>query len=652
MVGSWVLALAACDKSMAPAGPGHEADLAGLDADADGFPSKDDCNDFNPAVNPDAEEICDGHDNDCDGTVDVDAVDAPLHWADTDADGYGAGDGVASCTAVAGTVDNDDDCDDTRADVHPYASEVCDDADADEDCDGLADDADSDADGAYWMYADGDGDGYGDVGVDHFACELAAGWVLSFGDCDDTRATIYPDAEELCGDGVDNDCDDTNNECRFDGAVTVDDADAVIAGTFQYNQLGVDVAPAGDVDGDGAADLLVGGSSAYLLLGPVSSMDATSSHATIDSDSPGDGVGWGMVSLGDQDADGYDDMFVAATNYNAYTGRVYGILGPLSGTASAGTVASTILTGAAEGGWFGYDVSAGDVNGDGILDLLVGAQGENDGAGSAYLYSGPIVADEYTTEDATAVIAGLEANEFAGAPGAANGDVDGDGVADVLVSMIRDNDGFPNDGTVWLFYGPLSGMYAIDEADVKISGATAGAQLGYTTASGGDLDGDGRHDVVLSAPGLGTADSGLVSVFYASTVAAGDLDLAMADAEIKGDRGDQLASSLDSAGDFDADGRDDLIVGSWFVGADDVGRVWGFYGPVSGVYDALDASASFAISVTGATTSLDAIGGTVGLVGDVSGDGTDDLAVGRQAANGSGGEQYQGYVYLFHGKPG
>jgi hypothetical protein len=142
---------------------------------------------------------------------------------------------------------------------------------------------------------------------------------------------------------------------------------------------------------------------------------------------------------------------------------------------------------------------------------------------------------------------------------------------------------------------------------------------------------------------------GEVFVFLATTVAAAsDLDVSAADATITGDAYDQIAYELDSAGDFDSDGFDDLMVGSVFVGDFDQGAVWGFYGPVTGTL-AVGADEAFSITPGGSGTDwMDAIGGVVALVRDVSGDGVDDLALGRPLAEGSDGV-FQGDLHVFAG---
>ncbi len=134
---------------------------------------------------------------------------ASIRYVDADGDGFGSTVTVTACAGAAGTAAAANDCDDARADVNPAAAEVCDAANADEDCDGLADDADPtvDALGFSTFYADADADGFGDASAVTSACDLPAGHVTDNTDCDDARADVYPFAPDPPNDGVDQNCD-------------------------------------------------------------------------------------------------------------------------------------------------------------------------------------------------------------------------------------------------------------------------------------------------------------------------------------------------------------------------------------------------------------------------------------------------------------
>jgi large repetitive protein len=160
-----------------------------------------DCDDVDPDINGSVAEVCDGVDNNCDGSVD-EGVTTP-YYLDLDLDGYGDPDDVLDdCSAPEGYVDGSGDCDDSLAEVSPGESEICD--GLDNDCDEAVDE-----DVLVLFHLDADGDGYGDVDVSEEACSAPAGYVLDATDCDDseeTGAEINPAVTEICSDGVDNDC--------------------------------------------------------------------------------------------------------------------------------------------------------------------------------------------------------------------------------------------------------------------------------------------------------------------------------------------------------------------------------------------------------------------------------------------------------------
>ena len=205
-----------------------------LDRDDDGFDDVtfggDDCDDTNPFVNPDAQEVCNAIDDDCDGRTDDDDPELDLSTAAVwfaDADGDSFGNPLAAehaCTQPEGHVADGSDCDDTSADVYPGAAEVCN--GLDDDCDS---EVDEDVTTAY--YYDADRDGYGGDDVPFVACAPPSSrWVTNNDDCNDLEPEVYPGAVEICND-VDDDCD---------GAV--DDADA---------DLDLSSAPTWYADGDG-----------------------------------------------------------------------------------------------------------------------------------------------------------------------------------------------------------------------------------------------------------------------------------------------------------------------------------------------------------------------------------------------------------------
>ena len=199
-----------CDDGDPLVNPGVEEDCADPrdldcdgdpgweDGDGDGSPSCVDCDDTDPSVRPLAPELCNGADDDCDGRVDEDPVDAVTWYLDGDGDGFGAGEGVVACE-LAGGVLADGDCDDDDADAWPGADERCN--GADDDCDGAVDEGA----GQVW-WADADADGYGDASVWAYACTAPEGYVADPSDCDDGASAVSPAATEVCN-TLDDDCD-------------------------------------------------------------------------------------------------------------------------------------------------------------------------------------------------------------------------------------------------------------------------------------------------------------------------------------------------------------------------------------------------------------------------------------------------------------
>jgi len=229
-----------CDDTSGTTHPGAAENDSSVycmaDADGDGYGDSDpdsaeytgtDCDDTDSDISPNASEYCDEVDNDCDSDIDEDDADDALTWyRDDDGDGHGDdSESQLSCDQPSGFAANQTDCNDSDSDINPDSIEVCD--EVDNDCNGQADDDDSglDATSAETWYADSDGDGFGDEDTSTLSCEQPTGYVVDSTDCDDERANINTDADELC-DGVDNDCDGaTDEDSAFDASTWYADDD-------------------------------------------------------------------------------------------------------------------------------------------------------------------------------------------------------------------------------------------------------------------------------------------------------------------------------------------------------------------------------------------------------------------------------------------
>ena len=527
-----------------------------------------DCDDRAAEAFPGADERCNDRDDDCDGSVDEDAIDPTPWFADADGDGWGVGDAVIACK-LEGGAERDGDCDDTAKAVHPQAAERCN--DVDDDCDGGVDEGLP----VKAYYLDGDGDGFGDAADSVEACAAPVGYVTTNTDCDDAEAAVYPGAAEVC-DGLDNDCDQFTDSVLVPREPSRDlaGADLTILADARDQDAGWSVASAGDVDGDGFDDVLVGVPSdlgevgaAYLFYGPRrGELVLSDADAVLVGSAPGDLAGYAVAGAGDVNGDGYADLAVSAPGHHTLRsdgwveGAVYVATGPVWGRVDLADVPA-VLVGEGRFDFAGSSLaSAGVVNGDGLDDLLIGAEDRRDAglaAGVTYLVSAPFTG-ALGLEDATAIFAGTGLLDRVGSAVAAAGDVDGDGFDDVLVGAWGHLGDSAEAGSAYLFRGPLAGALTEGDATARIVGDEAGGLLGWSVASAGDVDGDGRDEVLVGAP-FGAA--GGEALLFGWPL-AGDVPTSRARAVYKGDPGDRLGYAVSSAGDLDGDGLPDVAIGA------------------------------------------------------------------------------------------
>jgi hypothetical protein len=605
-----------------------------------------DCDDTDGTINPGVTDTWyDGIDTDCDGVDDYDA----------DSDGYvpDAYSGLTTGGVSGSGALPDGDCDDTDGSINPDATDIWYDG-IDQDCDD-ADDYDADADG--------------------FSSDAFSGT-----DCDDTKAAINPGEVEICDDGIDQNCDGTADSCTFGGDIPVTDADHYFYGENAVDRVGQGdpgVANAGDMDDDGIEDLVVAsifaddtGTNAgvvHLFFGPVSGIGAgvSSSDTKLTGEAAGDLLGRSVVSPGDVDNDGFDDLFLSAqgeaTN-GANTGAAYLVSGPLTGgTFDVGARATTKFIGAAAGDLIADLAPAGDVDGDGTDDLLISAQfldggGTTDGGG-AYLLYGPTTTGDYDLGAPAARDArflGENDDDQAGSSLWGGTDLSGDGVPDIMIAArYYDNGTNADSGVVYVIHGPVSGDFDLGSSDARFTGENNSDELGYGAgvSSAGDVNNDGYEDLIAGARfnDRGGTKSGAAYVVLGPVTTATARSMSSADAIFVGEESsDQTGDSVSGPGDVDGNGTDDLLIGSGWNDTDTTNGGAGYLvlGPVTagtGVVNLSTADARFVAE--GDNDRLRINGG-----GDLNADGYADILIATQnnSTNTAVGTQH-GAVYLFYG---
>jgi hypothetical protein len=297
---------------------------------------------------------------------------------------------------------------------------------------------------------------------------------------------------------------------------------------------------------------------------------------------------------------------------------------------------------------------AGDVNGDGFGDVVVGAYlydgGEaNEGAAWVFHGRGVGIADGNPATAASAFESNL-AQARLGLAVSGAGDVNGDGYGDVLLGAYRYSAGESEEGAAFLLPGSETGVPSGNPATLgvtRLESNQASARLGRSVASAGDVNGDGYADVIAGAYlyDAGESNEGAAFVFHGSSSGIADGNPTTANAQLESDQASaQLGFSVGGAGDANGDGYGDVIAGAnlYDAGETDEGAAFVFQGSASGVADGNPQTAMTQLESNQASANF---GSTVASAGDVNGDGYGDVIAG--ADHYDAGETDEGAAFVF-----
>jgi hypothetical protein len=415
-------------------------------------------------------------------------------------------------------------------------------------------------------------------------------------------------------------------------------------GDRQHDYFGWSVGMAGDVNGDGYADIIVGapehgtGGRVYVYHGSAAGL-STTANWTAESDQAGAKFGWSVGTAGDVNGDGYSDVIVGAPEHGT-GGRAFVYHGSAAGL-------STIPNWTAEGdqayAQFGFSVgTAGDVNGDGYSDVIVGAPGyqsvgPQESEGRAFVYHG-------SATGLSTIPNWMAESDHAGAyfgrsVGTA-GDVNGDGYSDVIVGAPGYDNGQVDVGRAFVYHGSATGLATTPNWTAR--GFENWAHFGRSVGTAGDVNGDGYSDVIVGEPGSLNRLRGLVYVYPGSATGLSTT----ANWTAEGDQAyAQFGFSVGTAGDVNGDGYSDVIVGAYLYEPDvepyHQGRAYVYHGSATGLATTANWTAESGHAYY-------YFGRSVGTAGDVNGDGYSDVIVGAP-----GGKHYlQGWAYVYYGNGG
>lgn len=374
-------------------------------------------------------------------------------------------------------------------------------------------------------------------------------------------------------------------------------------GAIQGSRFGAAVSSAGDVNGDGYDDILIGAyeytipdvpnvshqGRVYLFYGSASGLGAETADWTYDGDRSDENLGHAVATAGDVNGDGFDDIIVGARRYEQNDKKVGAVLvfyGSSNGITQ--TAPDWMVIGDDAGADFGAAVNtAGDINGDGYDDIIVGAPNYDDGqeiGGAAFVFLGSATGLNQTGQFDWHISGGVTGASLGTGVDTA-GDINNDGFADVIIGAPRYPGTQENDGAVFVFHGSNSGLGT--EADWSAVSDQLGTLFGYAVAGAGDINQDGYDDVIVGAYRYNdNPDDGQSSIEGAAFVYWGaPVRLQSASWRAVGEKADtEFGFSVAAAGDVNGGGNQDVIIGAPRYQRDSktiLGRVYVYFGQSS-----------------------------------------------------------------------
>jgi len=466
-------------------------------------------------------------------------------------------------------------------------------------------------------------------------------------------------------------------------------ADAQLESDQLNANLGVSVAAAGDVNDDGYADVIVGAyrydageaeeGAAFVFLGSASGIVANGSPANADaqleSNQANAWLGWSVAGAGDINGDGYADVIVGAYRYFfPFTvfevGAAFIFHGSASGIVTRGSPSNADTSFLAQRleAWLGYSVAgAGDVNDDGYADVIVGApfydvsldpqKVWNSGAAFIFLgEAGGIPNRSAEMADTRLKAPTNESGSLFGRSVAGAGDVNDDGYEDVIIGApyYEFEDAEANEGAAFVFLGSAAGIAdgGPSTAETQLESNQPGAYMGWSVAGAGDVNGDDYADVIVGAVlyDAGETDEGAAFVFLGSAAGIADGDPSTAATQLESDQDTaKMGQSVAGAGDINSDGYADVIVGAYRydAGETEEGAAFLFLGSASGIV----ANGNPANADVQLESNLEWawLGYSVAGAGDVNDDGAPDVIVGAPVYN--AGQIKEGAAFVFLSDP-